>query len=108
VIRVGCQIPEQGSESTPLRRRHPARAFPEAIEAPASFCLATGEQASGEDHGVDRSSAGTAHSIEADVVLFKQAVEHAPGERAQRASSLERQRETASLRRLINRGGSKL
>ena len=68
---------------------------PEIFEIfPRSLAPAPGE-AAGEQDGVDRPGAGAGKGVEMDAVLFKQAVERAPGEGAEGAAALQSQGEIA-------------
>ena len=66
-----------------------ARLAPESLEAGARVIGAAVLQAGDEQQRIDRAGTRPADGVEFDAVL-EQTVEHAPGEGAERASSLKR------------------
>src|ERR1700712_2308563 len=87
------EVGEQGRRRTALRRSHLAHPLPETVETTPRLRLAAGQQTGCENDRVHCAGTRAADRIKGEMLLFEQAVENAPGEGAQRASTLERQRQ---------------
>src|SRR3954451_10693418 len=75
--------------------RRLAHPLPEVLELfLRSFTPALG-QAAGENDGVDRPGARAADRVKVKLTLFDQPVEDSPGESAERAAALQRERKVA-------------
>ena len=77
----------------PHQRAGAADAPPEALEPRPRRCRPAFGQPVGEQHGVDRAGADAAHHVERHRILLQELVEHAPGESAEGAAALQRQRQ---------------
>ena len=86
---------EAGPAPRRQQRRHVAHLFPEPLEPRLGFGPSAVDEARGQDRRVDRARARAADRIERDARLLEQAVEHPPGERAERAAALQGERKTA-------------
>src|SRR6185312_4662762 len=84
-----------------MHRREPAElgeAAPEMVELGARARGAALDVALRQHRGVDRAGAGAADALDAELPVLEQAVEHAPGEGAMRAATLQREIDGAQIR----------
>ena len=73
------------------RGSHLGHLLPESLQPFARALAAVERQAVGEHDGIDAAGAGRGDAVEADALVFQQAIEHAPSEGAVAAAALERQ-----------------
>src|SRR4051794_28028091 len=71
------------------------------VEAAPRLSLPPGQETGCDNDGVYRTGACAAEGIKREVLLFEQAVEHAPGKCSKRAASLEGQRKAAASRSVL-------
>ena len=74
-----------------LEDGHLGHLLPKSPQPVARALASVERKAIGEHDGVYAAGAGGGNAVEADALVFQQAIEHAPGEGAVTAAALERQ-----------------